>query len=236
MSIVSGAAGSDALAAGELTGPGSTRLRIDFVSDIVCPWCAIGLAALEQALARLDGEVAADIHVRPFELDPRMAAEGEDISEHLRAKYGMTDAQLNESQARIRERGVEVGVVFGQRTRTWNTFDAHRLLHWAGIAGRQLALKRALLRAYFTDGLDVSDHSTLVRVAAEAGLDAGRAAAVLASGEYGADVREEEQFFLRSGIESVPAVVIDQQHLVSGGQPVAVFERVLREIGAGRTR
>lgn len=212
----------------------AARLRVDFVSDIVCPWCAIGLAALEQALARLDGEVVADIHVRPFQLNPQMAAEGEDIAGHLRAKYGMDDAQLAESQARIRERGAEVGIVFGQRTRTWNTFDAHRLLHWAGIAGRQLALKRALLHAYFTDGLDVSDHATLVRVAGEAGLDGTRAAAVLASGEYADEVREEAQFFLRSGIASVPAVIIDQRHLVSGGQPVEVFERVLREIAAAR--
>ncbi len=209
-------------------------LRIDFVSDVVCPWCAIGLAALEQALARLGGEVQAEIHVRPFELNPGMGAGGEDIAEHLQAKYGMTAAQLAENQERIRARGAELGVVFGERSRTWNTFDAHRLLHWAGIEGGQLGLKRALLRAYFTDGDNVSDHATLARVAGEAGLDVARAGEILASDAYAADVREEEAFFQRNGINSVPAIIIDRTHLVSGGQPVEVFERALREIAAAK--
>lgn len=207
-------------------------LRIDFVSDVVCPWCAIGLAALEQALARLQGEVQAEIHVRPFELNPRMGPAGEDIAEHLQAKYGMTAAQLADSQERIRARGAELGVVFGTRTRTWNTFDAHRLLHWAGIEGGQLALKRALLRAYFTQGDDVSDHATLARIAGEAGLDAARAAEILASDDFTADVRAEQALFTRSGISSVPAIIIERTHLISGGQPVEVFERALREIAA----
>ena len=211
-------------------------LRIDFVSDVVCPWCAIGLAALEQALARLEGEVQAEIHVRPFELNPGMGPEGEDIAEHLQAKYGMTATQLAENQERIRARGAELGVVFDERSRTWNTFDAHRLLHWAGIEGGQLALKRALLRAYFTDGDDVSDHATLARIAGEAGLDPARAAGILASDAHAADVRAEEAFFQRSGINSVPAIIIDGTHLISGGQPVEVFERALREIAAAKAR
>jgi len=209
-------------------------LRIDFVSDVVCPWCAIGLAALEQALARLPGNVDVEFHVRPFELNPQMAIEGEDISEHLQRKYGMSPEQLAEGRANIQARGKDVGFVFGDRQRTWNTFDAHRLLHWAGIAGRQLDLKRALLQAYHGDAKNVADHATLVRIAADVGLDAERATAILASNEYADVVRAEEQFFIRSGINSVPAVIIDQQHLISGGQPVEVFERALREIVAGK--
>lgn len=214
---------------------GRVPLRIDFVSDVVCPWCVIGLAALEQALARLPDNVEVEFHVRPFELNPQMAPEGEDITGHLTRKYGMSAEQLTAARANIQTRGTEVGFTFGDRRRTWNTFDAHRLLHWAGIAGRQLELKRALLQAYHGEGENISDHATLVRIASSAGLDAGRAAALLASGEYADEVRAEEQFFVRSGINSVPAVIIDQQHLISGGQPVEVFERALGEILAGKS-
>jgi predicted DsbA family dithiol-disulfide isomerase len=209
-------------------------LRIDFVSDVVCPWCAIGLAALEQAIERVGDEVEVELHVQPFELNPRIAAEGEDINEHIRRKYGLSDEQLEQNRERIRERGAALGFTFGQgaRSRIYNTFDAHRLLHWAGTEGRQRELKHALLRAYFTDGEDVSDHATLARIAADAGLSAERAADLLASGEYADAVRADEQMFLRAGISAVPSVIFERQHLVSGGQPVEVFERVLRELSA----
>ena len=207
-------------------------LRIDFVSDVVCPWCAIGLASLEQALQRTESEIAADIHFQPFELNPQLPAEGEGIGEHLQRKYAMSEAQLAENQARIRARGAELGVAFdfNGRSRIFNTFDAHRLLHWAGIEGGQRALKHALLQAYFSEGRNVSDHATLVDIAGAAGFDMARAQAILASDDYAADVREAEQFFIRNGINGVPAVIIERKHLVSGGQPVEVFERALREI------
>lgn len=210
-------------------------LRIDFVSDVVCPWCAIGLASLEQALQRLQGDVAADIHFQPFELNPQLPTEGEGMAEHLQRKYGMAEAQLAENQERIRVRGAELGVVFdfNARSRIWNTFDAHRLLHWAGIEGQQAKLKHALLCAYFSEGRNVADHPTLVEVAASAGLDAARAGAILDSDEFAADVREAEQFFQRNGINAVPSIIIERKHLISGGQPVEVFERALREIAAG---
>ena len=210
-------------------------LRIDIVSDVVCPWCAIGLASLEQALQRTQGEVAADIHFQPFELNPHLPAEGEGIGEHLQRKYGMDPAQLADNQERIRARGAALGFVFdfNARSRIWNTFDAHRLLHWAGIEGGQRALKHALLQAYFSEGRNVSDHATLVDIASDAGFDAERAQAILASDDYAAEVREAERFFTRNGINGVPAVIIERKHLVSGGQPVEVFERALREIAAG---
>lgn len=210
-------------------------LRIDFVSDVVCPWCAIGLVALERALQRTQGAVAAELHFQPFELNPQLPAEGEGIGEHLQRKYGMDPAQLADNQERIRARGAALGFVFdfNARSRIWNTFDAHRLLHWAGIEGGQRALKHALLQAYFSEGRNVSDHATLVDIASDAGFDAERAQAILASNEYAAEVREAEQFFTRNGINGVPAVIIERKHLVSGGQPVEVFERALREIAAG---
>ena len=210
-------------------------MRIDFVSDVVCPWCAVGLAALEQALERIGDDVQAEIHFQPFELNPQMPPEGEPTAEHLRKKYGLTDAQLAENQERIRQRGAELGFTFakGGRSRIVNTFDAHRLLHWAGIEGRQAALKHALLRACFTDDRDVSDHDTLSTIASSVGLPEDRAREILASDTYAADVRAAEQMFQRSGINAVPAVIINQKHLISGGQPVEVFERALREVAAG---
>lgn len=210
-------------------------LRIDIVSDVVCPWCAIGLVSLERALQRTQGAVAAELHFQPFELNPQLPAEGEGIGEHLQRKYGMDPAQLADNQERIRARGAALGFVFdfNARSRIWNTFDAHRLLHWAGIEGGQRALKHALLQAYFSEGRNVSDHATLVDIASDAGFDAERAQAILASDDYAAEVREAERFFTRNGINGVPAVIIERKHLVSGGQPVEVFERALREIAAG---
>lgn len=212
----------------------SVPVRIDFVSDVVCPWCAIGLAALEQALERVAGEVQAEIHFQPFELNPQMPAEGEDITEHLQRKYGLSEAQLLENQERIRERGAELGFTFGMgaRTRTYNTFDAHRLLHWAGMEGegRQAALKHALLGAYFTDGRNVSDHTTLLDIAQSVGLPVEHAQEILTSDQFAADVRTDEARYQRNGISAVPAVIINQRHLISGGQPVEVFERALRQI------
>ncbi len=213
-----------------------TPMRIDFVSDVSCPWCAIGLTALEQALGNIGSEVAVDLHFQPFELNPQMGPEGEDTTEHLQKKYGLSNEQLADNQQRIRERGAELGFTFGvdKRRRVYNTFDAHRLLHWAELGGKQLALKHALLRAYFTDGLDVSDHDTLAGIAQSVGLAEAQARAILASSDYADDVRHQEQFFQRNGISSVPAIIINQKHLISGGQPVEVFERALREIAAGQ--
>lgn len=216
--------------------PAAVPLRIDFVSDVVCPWCAIGLASLEQALERLHGEVEVELHFRPFELNPQLGAEGEDVAAHLQKKYGMSSADLVASQETIRQRGAALGFTFDmdKRRRVYNTFDAHRLLHWAGLEGKQPALKHALLRAYFTEGLDVSDRATLARVAESVGLSAERARAILASDEYAEDVRAEERFFIENGIQAVPAIIIEQRHLVSGGQPVEVFENALRQIAAAK--
>ena len=211
-------------------------LRIDFVSDVVCPWCAVGLASLEQALRRLQGEVEVEIHFQPFELDPNMPAGGMDVAANLKRKYGMSDAQLAENQERIRARGAELGFSFdfNARSRTWNTFDAHRLLHWAALEApqRQLSLKRALLVANFSEGRDIGNHEVLAEVAAGVGMDAARAREVLASGAFANEVREAEEFFRRNGINSVPAVIIEKKHLVSGGQPPEVFERGI-EIAIG---
>ena len=209
-----------------------STLKIDFVSDVVCPWCAIGLNSLETALKRVDGEIGAELHFHPFELNPQMAAEGEDIVEHLGRKYGIDAAQIARNRAAIAARGDAVGFRFGARERTYNTFDAHRLLHWAGLEGRQRELKHALLTAYHSNGENPSDHEVLVRCAGEVGLDTQRAREVLASGAYADEVHADERRWLELGIHSVPAVIVNDRHLISGGQPPEVFEQALRQIAA----
>ena len=210
------------------------KLKIDFVSDVSCPWCAVGLASLQTALDRVGPGVQVDIRFQPFELNPHMAPQGEDTTEHLSRKYGSTPEQAAAIRETIRARGAELGFVFNldKRSRIYNTFDAHRLLHWAEIEGHQLALKKALLKAYFTDGEDPSNHVVLVRLAGEMGLDAQRASEILATDEFAAEVRKQEQFYLKQGIHSVPAVVINDRHLISGGQPPEVFEQALRQLAA----
>ncbi|RKE39957.1 putative DsbA family dithiol-disulfide isomerase [Paraburkholderia sp. BL23I1N1] len=205
-------------------------LRIDFVSDIACPWCAIGLSSLELALSRLGDAVEAQVVVHPFELNPEMGPEGEAIVDYLGKKYGRTPAQIAETQAMIRERGASVGFTFGARTHVYNTFDAHRLMHWAGIQGKQLPLKLALLRAYHSEGKDPSNHEVLVEAAQSVGLDAAQANEVLRSGVYADEVRAEEREYQAKGIQSVPAIIFNGRYLVSGGQPVETFEQVIGQI------
>ncbi|MGH7057209.1 MAG: DsbA family oxidoreductase [Acetobacteraceae bacterium] len=212
------------------------ELHIDFVSDVVCPWCAIGLAGLQQALARLDGEVRADIHLQPFELSPDMPPEGEDTGEHVMAEYGISEAEAEANRATIRSRAAAVGLAYNTHlhSRIRNTFDAHRLLHWAGLQGPEKAvvLEQALFRAYFTEAENVADRDVLVRIAEGAGLNAGEARRVLDSSQYAAETRTEEHRFQQAGIRSVPATIVNGRYLISGGQPSDVFEGALKEIAA----
>jgi predicted DsbA family dithiol-disulfide isomerase len=210
------------------------HLKIDFVSDVACPWCVIGLRGLEQALAYVADAVEADITFQPFELNPRMPAAGQNLVEHITEKYGSTAEQSAASRAMIRSRGAEVSFTFNmsEESRIYNTFDAHRLLHWAGTIGRQKELKLALFRANFTDGANVSDHRVLVEAAVAAGLDGAQAREVLASGRYAEEVRNAELEWTSRGIRSVPAIVINGKWLISGGQPAGTFEHALRSIAA----
>lgn len=208
-------------------------MRIDFVSDVACPWCAVGLNALERALER--SGIEAELHMQPFELNPTMAAEGANAAQYLKAKYGMSDEQLAVNRARITERGAAEGFTFGSREHVWNTFDAHRLLHWAGVEGAlgaQRALKYALLKAHHGEGRNPGAHEVLFDLAAQVGLPLDRAREVLENNEFADEVREAERFWREAGIQSVPAVVINRRHLVSGGQPSEVFEQALRQIAA----
>jgi predicted DsbA family dithiol-disulfide isomerase len=207
-------------------------MKIDFVSDIACPWCAVGLNALEIALQRLEGSIPVEIEFQPFELNPDMPPEGEDATAHLSRKYGADPEQLQTSRQMLKERGAAVGFEFGDRTRVWNTFDAHRLLYWAGLQGRQRELKHALLKAYHTRGDNPGSEDVLVHCAVEAGLDEVETRDVIQTGHYADEVRAAEAFFQRAGIRSVPAIIINEKHLISGGQPPEVFEQALRQIAA----
>jgi predicted DsbA family dithiol-disulfide isomerase len=192
----------------------------------------IGLKSLEKALENMRDELDVDLHFQPFELNPGMAAEGQDIFEHIAEKYGSSQEQQDKSSEMIRQRGADLGFTFDmdKRGRIYNTFDAHRLLHWAEIEGKQKALKEKLFETYFTKGENPGDHDVLVRVAGEVGLDQEQARQVLASQAYADEVRQGEYYWQRAGIRSVPAIVINQRHLISGGQPPEVFEQALRKI------
>lgn len=205
-------------------------LKIDFVSDIACPWCAIGLSSLQLALERLGDTVDAQIVVHPFELNPQMGPDGEAIVDYLGKKYGRTPEQIAETQAMIRERGASAGFSFGPRTYVYNTFDAHRLMHWAGIKGKQVPLKLALLRAYHSEGKDPSNHEVLIEAARSVGLDADEASDVLQRGDYAQEVRAEEQEYQALGISSVPSIIFNQRYLVTGGQPVEAFEQMIQQV------
>ncbi len=209
-------------------------LKIDFVSDVVCPWCVIGLRGLELALERLGDVVEADIHLQPFELNPDMPPEGQNQGAYIAGKYGRTPEQIEAGRASIRERAATLGFRMATNTesRVYNSFDAHRLLHWAETEGRHVALKHALFDAYFTEGLDISDSEVLVAKAEGAGLDPARAREVLASGRYAQEVRAAEQAWRNAGIDSVPAIVVDEKYLISGCQPPEVFEQYIRQIVA----
>jgi predicted DsbA family dithiol-disulfide isomerase len=198
-------------------------MKIDFVSDVACPWCAVGLFSLEEALRRVGPQLPVELHFQPFELNPQMPAEG---------KYGASPAQLAATRETLRQRGAEVGFTFGERPRVWNTFDAHRLLHWAGLEGRQRELKHALLAAYHTHAQNPGAAEVLLRLCAEVGLDVARTRAILASDEYADEVRQRERFYQQQGISAVPSVIIDDRHLIQGGQPPEAFERALRQLAA----
>jgi predicted DsbA family dithiol-disulfide isomerase len=211
-------------------------MRIDVVSDVACPWCAIGVSALERALARIGSDLGdIEVHLQPFELNPTMGPEGADATEYLTEKYGLDPDQLVANRARIAERGAAEGFAFGTRSHVWNTFDAHRLLFFAGVEGPpgvQRALKKALLAAYHGEGRNIGSREVLLELAKQVGLPAERAREVLERGEFADEVRQAERFWQSIGIHSVPAVIVERKHLIAGGQPSEVFERALRQIAA----
>jgi predicted DsbA family dithiol-disulfide isomerase len=210
-------------------------VKIDFVSDIACPWCAVGLGTLEQAMAELGDQVEVELHFQPFELNPQMPIGGQDVIEHLVEKYGVGPKQVRENQEQIRKRAAEVGFAFHPEGRKWvyNTFDCHRLLHWAELefgSAAQHRLKRELLGTYFTLAVNLDDPSNMLDAVDRAGLDRLRAQEVLASDEFKEAVREQQKYYLDAGIHSVPAVILNDRILIQGAQPVEQFKAAILQV------
>lgn len=210
------------------------KLEISFVSDVACPWCAIGLASLDKALANVRNDMDVTVHVEPFELNPDMGAEGADVVQYLGRKYGRTPEQIAEVQARIRKSGAAVGFTFGARNHVWNTFDAHRMLYWAGLEGRAVELKRELLQAYHGEGRNPGAADVLVELAGKVGLDPVRAKAIVESREFEPEVRERERFWQQRGVNGVPLVVVNNAYGIEGAQPPEAFEQALRQIASDK--
>jgi predicted DsbA family dithiol-disulfide isomerase len=203
----------------------TTSIRIDLVSDIACPWCAVGLSTLDRALEQIDPAIKVDVHLQPFELNPMMPVGGQDVVEHLTEKYGISPEQVQINQQNIYTRGAEVGFSFHPegRKRVYNTFNCHRLMFWAEEkfdAQAALNLKKELLAAYFTLAVDIDNRQTLLDAVTRAGLDADAAALVLDDATaYAQHVREAQQAWQAKGIHAVPAFVIEQKFLIEGAQP-----------------
>ena len=213
-------------------------LRIDFVSDIACPWCVVGLRSLQQALTNLGDDVQAEIHFQPFELNPDMAPEGENTTEHVTKKYGSSPERSAAARQAIKQAGENLGFTFNYSpdSRIWNTFDAHRLLHWAEQEGRALQLKQALFKSNFTDQRPTNDPAALIDAVREAGLDPARAAQILESGEFTDEVRAIEAFWQQRGIHAVPSIIFNQHWMLQGAQPPEQFERAIRAIITGAAK
>lgn len=209
------------------------KVKIDFVSDVACPWCAVGLGGLLAAVDRIGPELDVQIHMQPFELNPDMPKGGQNTGERLMKKYGYDEARLLENRKVIAERAAAVDMPMNQTkdSRSYNTFGAHRLLHWAGTIGQkeQVALKRSLLKTYHFDNLDTSETDVLVQAARDAGLDEALAREVVDSGRYTEEVRADQSKWQQLGISSVPSVIINDKYLLSGGQPPEAFEQALRQ-------
>ncbi|SHG46122.1 DsbA family oxidoreductase [Cognatishimia maritima] len=209
-------------------------LRVDIISDVVCPWCAVGYRQLKQASAETGHEIG--VYWHPFELNPDMVPEGENLKDHIKDKYGSSDEQSAQTRAHLKALGDDLGFAFNFQddSRIYNTLKAHQLIHWAGEDGKSHDLKQALLKAYFTDGKDVSDVDVLVATAASVGLDAGKARTVLDTDEFAELVRSKEAFWQNKGVRGVPAMVFAEKYLVTGAQGTENYANILTQLSENK--
>jgi predicted DsbA family dithiol-disulfide isomerase len=210
-------------------------IKIDYVSDVACPWCAVGLGNLNQAISQCSDKANFEVHFHPFELNPNMPLGGQDAIEHLTEKYGLTVEQVKANQANIRIKALEAGFVFHPegRKRVYNTFDSHRLLHWAGQEfglEKQAALKKELLNTYFCLAVNLDDQKNLLDAVTRSGLDKDRAQEVLQNNEFSKEVREAESTYTNAGISSVPSIILNDQYLLQGAQPAESFVNAFEQL------
>ena len=210
--------------------PSTPPLKIDIVSAVVCPWCVIGYRQLAQALESTN--TAYEIHWHPFELNPNLAGEGQNLREHVAEKYGVSDEESQQSRDRMQAAGSEVGFSFNfnDDSRIYNTFNLHQLLHWGKQQNKMHELKQALFTAHFTNNRDISTVEVLADIAGEVGLDRATAVAVLADQRFADDVRKSEQWSQQQGIQSVPAVIFNDRHLIAGAQGVENYKIILKQL------
>jgi predicted DsbA family dithiol-disulfide isomerase len=210
-------------------------IKIDYVSDVACPWCAVGLGNLNQAISQCSDKANFEVHFHPFELNPNMPLGGQDAIEHLTEKYGLTVEQVKANQANIRIKALEAGFDFHPegRKRVYNTFDSHRLLHWAGQEfglEKQAALKKELLNTYFCLAVNLDDQKNLLDAVTRSGLDKDRAQEVLQNNEFSKEVREAESTYTNAGISSVPSIILNDQYLLQGAQPAESFVNAFEQL------
>ncbi len=213
-------------------------IKIDFVSDIACPWCAVGFGNLEHAKASLDKSIDFSVHFRAFQLNPQMPMGGQDAMEHLTQKYGLSLEQVKANQAQIRDRALEAGFQFHPegRKRVYNTFNSHRLLFWAAHEldlTKQALLKKELLNTYFCLALNLDDQKNVLDAVVRAGLDETRASEILNSNEFATEVRSEEMFYKNMGINSVPSMIVNERYLLQGAQSadslINAFQQMIKK-------
>lgn len=205
-------------------------LRIDIVSDVVCPWCIVGFKQLEQALS--DVGLVADIHWQPFQLNPQMGPQGQDLREHVIEKYGVSVEESINTRERISNIGksLDFDINFSDESRIYNTFNAHKLLHWAEQKGLQHKLKLALFSAYFSQGIDISNEESLLKIVESVNLDKEEAKQIILSTDVDGEVNQIAQFWTSQGITGVPAMIFNQQHLVTGAQGTENYISILNQI------
>lgn len=210
----------------------SDKVKIDIVSDVVCPWCTIGYKRLEKAVIDMGIQDRVEIEWHPFELNPNMPAEGQNVQEHIGEKYGATIAQQKESQQQMTAAGAELGFTFDyfDDMRMANTFDAHMLLEYAKAFGKQTELKMRLTKAFFSERKDVSKRAVLKEALQDVGLDAEEALATLTNNKIREEVRSKQEHWKTLGVNSVPTIVFNSKSAVTGAQPVDVFKRILSEL------
>ncbi|MDO6519648.1 DsbA family oxidoreductase [Zobellia uliginosa] len=208
------------------------KIKIDLVSDVVCPWCVIGYKRLERAISEMGIEDKIELEWQPFELNPHMPPEGQNVQEHLTEKYGSSLEDQKLSQERMTEFGEELGFTFDyfDDMRMANTRDAHVLLEYAHEKGKQTELKMRLVTAFFSERKDVSKREVLAEELKAVGLNAEEAMARLDDDNARYEVTSKEQYWQGLGVSSVPTFVFDKKSALTGAQPVEVFKQVLTEL------
>ncbi len=207
-------------------------MKVEIWSDVACPWCYLGKRRFESALAQFEHRDQVEVTWRSYQLDPSAPQTSDaTVNQVLAKKHGMSVEQVKATTSQISELGTEMGIDYHfEKAQYGNTFDAHRLLHLATHHDLQDAAKERFLKAYFSEGVAIGDHDTLIKLISEVGIDPDEARAVLDSDEYADEVRSDERRARMFGVNGVPFFAIDEKYGISGAQPTEVFSEVLEKV------